>query len=350
VQHYTNQAVLNCDNRSQVEEKLQETNRRFDAALRYMSQGLCMFDQNARLLVINDRYHEIYGLPIGLAQPGISIYELLQINLDAGHFINYGFYPGMDVGEYFDRRRDIILPPEPNTRIQKIHGDRSISVSTRPLPEGGWVLTFEDVTERSRAEARIIYMARHDSLTGLANRVVFNEQLSRALLSAGRTEDLVALLCLDLDGFKKVNDSRGHPMGDALLCHVSERLSRCARETDTVARLGGDEFALLLNGIASPADAAAVAQRVVETLAEPYVIEGYSLAIGASVGIAIAPQDGVEPVELIRHADMALYRVKHSRPGGWAFYSLACSDDDRTLFTGDDDKCYISNSPHHLSP
>ncbi len=312
--------------RGQVEETLRETNRRFAAALRYMSQGLCMFDQHGQLLVINDRYHEIYGLPVGLAQPGISIYELLQINLDAGLFINSGFYPGMDVGEYFDQRRDIILAPEPNTRIQKIHGDRSISVSTRPLPEGGWVITFEDVTERSRAEARIIYMARHDSLTGLANRAVFNEQLSRALLGPGRTDSLVALLCLDLDGFKKVNDSRGHPTGDALLCHVAERLSRCARETDTVARLGGDEFALLLNGIAGPAYAAAIAQRVVESLSAPYEIEGHRVAIGASVGIAIAPRDGAQPSELIKHADSALYRIKHARAGGWAFYSLTCLD------------------------
>jgi diguanylate cyclase (GGDEF)-like protein len=177
------------------------------------------------------------------------------------------------------------------------------------MVDGGWVATIEDITETIRAEARIEHMARHDALTGLANRVLFREEMEKGLVRVARGETL-AVLCLDLDHFKSVNDTLGHPVGDGLLKAVTERLLACVRDTDTVARLGGDEFAILQAGVDKPESAAILAQRLIDDVCEPYDIDGHEVVVGASVGIAIAPSDGDHPDQLLKNADMALYRAK----------------------------------------
>jgi len=184
---------------------------------------------------------------------------------------------------------------------------------------GGWVATHEDITERRRAEAKISYMARHDSLTDLPNRFLFHEQLEQALARIGRGGAL-AVLCLDIDHFKGVNDTLGHPVGDLLLKAVAARVRDCIRGGDTVARLDGDEFAIVQAGGSQPNDATALAARLIETVAAPFELDGHQIIVGASVGIAISPDDGTDPVQLLKNADMALYRAKADGRGVYRFF------------------------------
>src|SRR5262249_33115840 len=168
---------------------------------------------------------------------------------------------------------------------------------------------IEDVTERARAEQRIAHLAHYDTVTGLANRVSLREQMD-ATFSRVRRGERVALHYLDLDHFKNVNDTLGHPMGDELLKNVAERLRGCVRDVDTIARLSGDEFAVIQASIAGPADAAILAKRICETIRAPYDIQGQQVSVDASIGIAIAPDDADEPDRLLKNADLALYEAK----------------------------------------
>ena len=205
------------------------------------------------------------------------------------------------------------------TRVMEQRG-RSVRVVTQPMNTGGWVATFEDITEWQQAQAQISHMARHDALTNLPNRTLFREELERALHLVKRTDQL-AVLCLDLDHFKKVNDSLGHPVGDALLKQVAARLRTCIGPGDTVARLGGDEFAIVqfCNGC-DPSTVPALASQIVEIVAAPYEIEGHQLVIGVSIGISLAPEDGDDPDQLLKNADLALYRAKADGRGTYRFF------------------------------
>jgi diguanylate cyclase (GGDEF)-like protein len=197
---------------------------------------------------------------------------------------------------------------------------RAFRVVGHPKQGGGWVATFEDVTERRDAQAQIFHMARHDALTNLPNRTLFREQLEHALRLIKRNEK-VAVFCIDLDHFKDVNDSLGHPIGDELLKEVGRRLGQCVREGDTVSRLGGDEFAIVqIGGEVQVAEASAVASRVIEVVGTPYLIQGHQVIVGASIGISVAPGDGSDPDQLLKNADMALYRAKADGRGAFRFF------------------------------
>ena len=175
----------------------------------------------------------------------------------------------------------------------------------KPLSGGGWLSTHEDITERQRTEERIVHMARHDALTDLPNRVLLRERLEHELKRVKRGE-MLAVLCLDLDRFKSVNDTLGHPIGDELLKVVSDRLRACTREPDTIARLGGDEFAIIMTAIQQPTDAAALARRIRESIVRPFHIDGHQIVIDISTGISVAPLDATSH-QLLKNADMALY-------------------------------------------
>ncbi|SJM30173.1 Diguanylate cyclase (GGDEF) domain-containing protein [Mesorhizobium delmotii] len=177
-----------------------------------------------------------------------------------------------------------------------------------------------DVTEQRKAEARIVHMAHHDALTNLPNRVLFRERLDEALVRARRNGEALAVLCLDLDHFKSVNDTLGHPVGDKLLQTVAKRLQDSLRETDVAARLGGDEFAVIGTSIADPTDASGFAVRLIEALSKPYEIDGHQVVIGASIGVAVAPENGFEPDILLKNADMALYRAKADGRNTFRFF------------------------------
>ncbi len=206
------------------------------------------------------------------------------------------------------------------TQQHELPDGRLIAFSHRPISDGGWVLTYEDVTDRCRSEERISFMARHNSLTALPNRASFGERLELALAGLKRGSRF-GLLLIDLDRFKEVNDTYGHPVGDALLRVVSKRLLACARDGDTVARLGGDEFAIIGTGLVDLEETEQLAARIIQTMAEPFAIEGYRLEIGASVGIAVPSPDNCNADGLLKDADIALYAVKKEGRGRYAFFT-----------------------------
>jgi diguanylate cyclase (GGDEF)-like protein/PAS domain S-box-containing protein len=293
----------------QQEASLRETNLRLDAALDNMSQGLCLFDAQNRLEVVNRRFFEIFGLSRDKIQPGITFRSILELSA-ARH--NQGTKTATQL---LAEQAEFVNRHDSGTHYYELSDGRVIASVYSPTSNGGWVATFEDVTERRMAEAQIMHMARHDALTDLPNRVLFREKMEQAL---NRGENL-AVLFVDLDRFKAVNDTLGHPVGDALLCAVTQRLQMAVRGADTVARLGGDEFAIVQVGT-KPADASELAGRIIAELSEPFDILGHQVVIGASIGIAIAPTDGKEPDQLLRNADMALYRAKSSGRGSYHFF------------------------------
>ncbi|MCY6383096.1 sensor domain-containing protein [Hoeflea prorocentri] len=295
------------------DQELTEQNERFNAALDNMSQGLCLFDRNRRLLVCNRRYIELYDLPEELVKPGALFDDIVRFREQRGD------QECSDPQSYLDEWKEIIESGEPGMKIQTLIGDRTIAVNHQPMPNGGWVSTHEDTTEIQRIQARLAHMAHHDSLTNLPNRTFLRERVEMAIPGIGRGQNF-SIMCLDLDRFKHVNDTIGHPMGDKLLKAVADRLRNCVRETDTIARLGGDEFAILQISNDQPKAAKLTAQRICEVLAEPFDLDNHQVVIGTSVGIAVAPEDGVDPDQLIKNADMALYRAKNDGRGIYRFF------------------------------
>ena len=292
--------------------ELRAQNLRFDAALSHMSQALLMFDSSGRLVICNQRYIEMYRLSPEEVMPGRTIRELLELRTKSGTFSG-------DFDQYMRRLQRTIAQGKRRSFFSELPDGRTIAISIQPIADGGLVATHEDITERRLAEQQIAHMARHDSLTDLPNRMLFREQLARALAGVSRGERL-AVLCLDLDSFKTVNDTLGHQVGDELLKAVASRLRECVRETDTVARVGGDEFAIVQTGIDQATDTATLARRICEMLRAPYNLLGHTVMVDASIGIAVAPNDGTETTELLKNTDMALYGAKADGRGTYRFF------------------------------
>jgi len=299
------------------EERLRIRNLQFDTAINNMSQGLCFFDAAHRLIVCNDRYVDMYDLPRDRVGPGITLAEVVDMRFEVGSF------PAMSREEYLHWRINVAVSHEPTDSIVELQNGKTYKIRHRPMPDGGWVATHEDITEQRRSEVKIEYMAHHDALTDLANRVLLNERLEQALGRRIHREEFVAVHHLDLDQFKAVNDTFGHPAGDKLLKIVADRLRGLVRETDTIARMGGDEFVIVQAPISDPADATSLAQRVIEVIGEPFDIDGHQAMIGASIGIAVGPNDGLRPDRLLRNADLALYRAKGDGRGTFRFFEAA---------------------------
>jgi diguanylate cyclase (GGDEF)-like protein len=292
----------------------EEINR---AALNNMAQGLSMYDEQNRLVTYNNQYLELYGVPKSLMTPGAPISEVLTYLTGNGifkgglaHFLKETADSGSTGGF---------------TEVELGDG-RTIHIQRRPLPDGGWVATHEDVTAKRESEQRIAYLAKHDPLTGLSNRAFFADQLELELSRAARGQRF-ALLTLDLDRFKEVNDTLGHWYGDKILQQVAERLGKVVRQGDLVTRRGGDEFAILQTALRSPREAATLAARVLKSLSRPYKVEGHSLLIAATVGIAVAPRDGSAAEELLKNSDLALYRAKRDGRGTFRFFNKGMDAD-----------------------
>jgi diguanylate cyclase (GGDEF)-like protein/PAS domain S-box-containing protein len=293
---------------SRSKDKLRRQKLLLDAALANMSQGLCMFDPDGRIILFNERYQELTGLSAA-ALEGHSLLDVIKSRVLPGS-------PEEFVAQVVAAMRE----GKTNTRVIETTGGRTLRVIEQPRQEGGWVSTLEDITEWQKAQAQISHMARHDALTNLPNRRLFRERLEDALRRITRGEQ-VAVFCLDLDRFKEVNDSLGHPVGDELLKEVARRLSECVREGDTVARLGGDEFAIVLVGSElRVAETSALANRLSEAISAPCTIQDHQLIIGATLGISVAPDDGSDPDQLLKNADMALYRAKGDGRGSYRFF------------------------------
>jgi diguanylate cyclase (GGDEF)-like protein len=299
------------------EEKLRVRHLQFDTAINNMSQGLCFFDAAHRLIVCNDRYVDMYNLPRDRVGPGTPLTEIVDMRFEVGSF------PAMSRDEYLHWRTKVAVSHEPTDSIVELRNGRTFKIRHRPMPDGGWVATHEDITEQRQSEVKIEYMAHHDALTDLANRVLLNERLEQALGRRIHREEMVAVHHVDLDQFKAVNDTFGHPAGDKLLKIVADRLRGLVRENDTIARMGGDEFVIVQAPITDPAEATALAERIIELMGEPFDIDGHQAVIGASVGIAVGPGDGLRPDRLLRNADLALYRAKGDGRGTFRFFEPA---------------------------
>ena len=293
-----------------VEEKaaeLEVMNTRFSTALSNMAQGLCMFDGDRRLTVWNDRFAELYKVPPRLLKVGTPYADIIAVLIS--RYLNK---PPHDP-EVRARVAEMLTTPPDSSRIDETPDGRFIMLTRTPMRGGGWVAMMEDVTERRRAEAEIVHLARHDVLTGLANRAQFNTRLDEASKRLKRNGGNVTVMMIDLDRFKAVNDTLGHLAGDQLLGEVARRLQATLRETDVLARLGGDEFAVIQEGGADQHEGAvALALRIIEAVSSPFNLNGHEIHVGASIGIAMAPENGVEPGELLKRADLALYSVKSS--------------------------------------
>ena len=282
-----------------------------DSAIGNMSQGLCMFDEDGRIMLFNERYSEMMDRT-GMALHGRLLIDVLQDQKSTGKWDG-------DPEEFFNMVVAAAKSGEGLTRVD-IRNGRSIRVVDEPMKGGGWVATFEDITEWQQAQEQITHMARHDALTNLPNRTLFREQLEKALRLFKRSDQL-AVFCLDLDHFKEINDSLGHPVGDALLKEVARRLGECITEHDTVARLGGDEFAIVqFCSDCDPSAVAALASHIVEKIGEPYDIAGHQLIVGVSIGISLAAEHDKSPDELLKEADLALYRAKADGRGTYRFF------------------------------
>ena len=293
--------------------KLAVQNSSFAEAFKTMSHGLCMFDHNNRLVLANPRFVELFQLPQELAHAGAPIGPLLL------HATRNGILARSEWKELW--RDASTAPPDsgPVGRDLELGDGRIIESTLGRTGRDGWVVVCEDVTEQRRAQARMRHMARHDALTDLANRTQFNEAMEWHLCRTDRGEQ-IAIMCLDLDRFKAVNDMLGHPIGDKLLIAVAERLRSCVRHGDVVARMGGDEFAITQVGAPQPAGATGLGHRIIDVLGAPYEIDGNQVSIGVSIGVAVAPFDGDNAVQLLKNADLALYRAKEDGRGVMRFY------------------------------
>ncbi len=288
-------------------------NMQFDIALANMSQGLCMYDANGRLALFNDRFVRIFDLAPDVFVKGATYLDVLEI------IHSHGRLQDESVVDVFKEHQAALETAALAMFSLYLTDERVISITQVPMRDGGWVATYEDITERLSTESQITHMAHYDTLTELPNRVLFRQELEQALMRVEQGVS-VAVLCLDLDHFKSVNDTLGHPVGDKLLNAVAGRLRGCLRENDTVARLGGDEFAVVQTGVENLDDASILAARIIERLSAPFEIAGHQVVIGASVGIAFAPHDGSEADHLLKCADMALFRAKSDGRGTHRFF------------------------------
>jgi diguanylate cyclase (GGDEF)-like protein len=286
---------------------------RFDTALNNMPHGLCMVDLKGQIVVCNRRLRELFDLPEDVTRRRLPVRALINESAAAGALS----------GERAERLALVLESRLAGSAEGEVLIDteyqRMLAITVNPMAEGGAVLLFEDVTDRQMAEAKIHQLARFDTLTGLPNRAFLHDQTEAALAALQRRGPF-AILFVDLDDFKQVNDTLGHTCGDALLCAVADRLKSVVRGSDMVARFGGDEFVVLQYPLGDLDESAALAEQIVDLLGRAFEINGHQIVVGASIGIAVAPRDGDSADLLLKNADMALYRVKLNGRGSWQFF------------------------------
>jgi diguanylate cyclase (GGDEF)-like protein/PAS domain S-box-containing protein len=300
--------------RERAADQLKEQHHRFNVALNNMAHGLCMFDENLTLIVSNKRYADMFNLPQDFVRPGVSMREIIDRSFALGNYRHTTLTADGLYNSYVESLKagDLIVH-------RHLADGRIIKLTHERMAKGGWVAIYEDVTERHRAEESIAHMARHDALTQLPNRVLLLEKMAEGLARVESHSEPMAVFYLDLDNFKGINDTLGHPIGDRLLGIIAERVRGVVREGDTIARLGGDEFAVLQGGSSANA-AGALARRLVGTISEPIEIDGQEINSSVSIGIALAPNDGTAADHLMKCADLALYRAKAEGRGTFRFF------------------------------
>jgi diguanylate cyclase (GGDEF)-like protein len=309
--------------RADAEAAAQQKSDVLEATLEHMDQGLIMFDADVRVQVCNRRALELLDLPASLMRSNPRFEDVKRYEFERGEYgpVDQDFQEWLRT-QGFERSLHTFERERPNGTI--------LEVRTAPIADGGAVRTYTDITARKEVEKHIAHMARHDALTELPNRVLLRERLDEALARLGQRGETIAILCLDLDQFKAVNDTLGHPVGDVLLKAVAARIAGCLSEHDTVGRLGGDEFAIIQVGVKQPHGAKRLAQRLVEGMPEPFFVHGHRLNIGVSVGIALAPSDGRDVNALLKSADLALYRAKAEGRNRFCFFETGMDTEAQT--------------------
>ena len=316
---------------SNSEASLAQKSQQLDAALNNMSQGVAMFDGRQRLIISNTQLAKIYRLTPEQTKPGAPFRTILEARAAVGSV------PG-DVPNFVADSLDQVSRMGLSHSYYELRDGRTVSVSLQGMDGGGWVSIHQDITAQKRIEAELERLARHDALTGLANRSLFTEKADAALARMRRHGEAFAVLMLDLDRFKSVNDSFGHPAGDALLREIAQRLLNTVREVDCVARFGGDEFAVLQAPCTDQkAGVIALSDRILAAVTEPYDFNGRKLILETSIGIALAPQDGDDVDALIKHADLALYRAKAEGRNRYCFFTAAMEAEARDRRELEDD-------------
>ena len=298
---------------------LHQKSAQLEATFDHINQGVAVFEREGRLATWNPRHRELHGYPSHLYRRGAHLKDFVRHDLArAGG--DQRDRPGMQ------RLRSLLRRPAPARFEQPGADDRVLQVERNPLPGGGFVSTSTDITERKRTEARMLHLAQHDSLTGLPNRLLFQDRLRQAMARCRRDGGLLGVVLLDLDKFKQVNDAFGHRVGDDALRQVGLRLEGALRESDTVARIGGDEFALILPDLPDPAAAAVIADKIMGQLEPPFELDVGVWQPGASLGIALFPGDGQSAEQLLQNADLAMYRAK-AAGGGCQLFAAAIKRD-----------------------
>jgi diguanylate cyclase (GGDEF)-like protein len=285
-----------------TDQRLAAERRQLSIAVNNIPQGLVLYDASARIIICNQPYLDMFGLSPEVAKPGCSMQRLIAHRKETGSFDG-------DVDAFCNAIIQTVRLGKATRQLTEAPGGRAIEIINRPLKGGGWVATIEDITERTRADEKIAHLAHYDGLTELPNRLLFRERLE-ALLKAIRPGEQLAVLYIDIDEFKSVNDALGHPTGDELLKGVADRLRGCLKETDVAARLGGDEFAVIQTAIKDRSETTRLVDEIHSAIRQPMECMGHLITTDASIGIALAPGDGVDLDQLLRNADLALYGAK----------------------------------------
>jgi diguanylate cyclase (GGDEF)-like protein len=285
-----------------TDQRVAAERRQLSIAVNNIPQGLILYDASARIIICNQPYLDMFGLSPDVAKPGCTMHRLIAHRKETGSFDG-------DVDEFCNAIIHKVSLGKATRQLAEAPGGRAIEIINRPLKSGGWVATIEDITERRRADEKIAHLAHYDGLTDLPNRILFRERLERSL-KAIRPGEQLAVLYIDIDEFKSVNDALGHAVGDELLKGVAERLRGCLREADVAARLGGDEFAVIQTAIKDRSETTQLVDEIHSAIRRPLECMGHLITTDASIGIALAPGDGVDLDQLLKNADLALYGAK----------------------------------------
>jgi diguanylate cyclase (GGDEF)-like protein len=276
--------------------------RHLSTAVNNIPQGLVLYDASARIIICNQRYIEMFGLSPEVVKQGCTMQRLISHRKETGSFDG-------DVDEFCNAIIRNVSLGKGTRQLTEAPGGRAIEIVNQPLKGGGWVATIEDITQRTRADEKIAHMAHYDALTDLPNRVLFRERLEQSL-KAVRPGERLAVMYIDIDEFKGINDALGHPIGDELLKGVADRLRGCLKETDVAARLGGDEFAVIQTAIKSQSETTHLVDCIHAAIRAPFECTGHLITTDASIGIALGPGDGLDIDQLLKNADLALYGAK----------------------------------------
>ena len=301
-----------------TDQRLAAERRQLSIAVNNIPQGLVLYDASARIIICNQPYLEMFGLSPDVAKPGCTMQRLIAHRKETGSFDG-------DVDEFCDAIIQKVWLGKATRQLTQAPGGRAIEIINRPLRGGGWVATIEDITERTRADEKIAHLAHYDGLTNLPNRVLFRERLEQAL-EAVRPGEQLAVLYIDIDEFKSVNDALGHPIGDELLKGVAGRLSGCIKATDVAARLGGDEFAVIQAAIRNLSETTRLVDEIHSAIRKPFECMGHLITTDASIGIALAPGDGLDLDQLLRNADLALYGAKGDGRRTYRFFEAGMDE------------------------